>query len=119
MRVDLAGKVALVTGSAQGIGRAIADTRAANGATIVYSGRQPGDLAEHAACFGIEQDALRRGLEPAVGALEERETHRLLQTGDLGADGGLGHAHGARGSGHGAVIDHRPEGFEELDVHTL
>ena len=27
--------------------------------------------------------------------------------------------HCARGGGHGPVIDHRPEGFEELDVHTL
>ncbi len=52
MRVDLAGKVALVTGSAQGIGRAIADTLAANGATIVYSDRIEGDLAEHAAKGG-------------------------------------------------------------------
>lgn len=40
MRVELAGQVALVTGSAQGIGRAIADTLAANGARVIYSDRQ-------------------------------------------------------------------------------
>ena len=40
MRVELAGQVALITGSAQGIGRAIADTLAANGATVVYSDRR-------------------------------------------------------------------------------
>jgi NAD(P)-dependent dehydrogenase (short-subunit alcohol dehydrogenase family) len=45
MRVELAGQVALITGSAQGIGRAIADTLAANGATVVYSDRQEIDEA--------------------------------------------------------------------------
>ena len=37
MKVELDGKVALVTGSAQGIGQAIADTLALNGARVVYS----------------------------------------------------------------------------------
>ena len=37
MIVELDGKVALVTGSAQGIGQAIADTLARNGARVVYS----------------------------------------------------------------------------------
>ncbi len=46
MQVDLKNKVALVTGAAQGIGRACADALAVNGARVVYSDRNTTGLQD-------------------------------------------------------------------------
>ena len=54
MKVDLNGKTALVTGAAQGIGQAIADALAANGATVIYTDR--------------EEPALQQAVADAPGA---------------------------------------------------
>ena len=55
MRVGLDGRVALVTGASQGIGRAIADALAENGARVVYTDRN-GDAAGTAAASAPSPD---------------------------------------------------------------
>ncbi|MFM8285022.1 MAG: 3-oxoacyl-[acyl-carrier-protein] reductase [Planctomycetaceae bacterium] len=51
LRVDLGGQVAIVTGASQGIGRSIAETLAANGATVALVARSVGKLDEVAAAI--------------------------------------------------------------------
>ena len=45
MKVDLSGKVSLVTGAARGIGQAIADRLAANGSRVIYADRDDATAA--------------------------------------------------------------------------
>jgi len=52
MTIDLAGKLALVTGGSRGIGRACALALAGAGADVVLNGRDAGALAETAAAVG-------------------------------------------------------------------
>jgi len=86
MELTLAGKVALVTGSSRGIGRAIAEELAAEGCTIMLTGRDEAALGEtqcaitasggRASCLGAElrevaaPAALVDGVKRAFGRLD-------------------------------------------------
>lgn len=77
---DLTGKVALVTGSARGIGRAIAERYASLGADIVinYSEDETSADARHSACWlDVLGGPPRESVNPACTMTSRRERASL------------------------------------------
>lgn len=75
MKLDLEGKTALVTGAATGIGRACADVLVENGATVVYSDRDPERVSDAARGKGeaLTMDVADRSrIKAAVADVLER-----------------------------------------------
>ena len=111
MKVDLKGKVALVTGAAQGIGLAIADTLARNDAQVVYTDRNVGGAEAAAKQSGSQ---LSFGLDVSEPAQIEAGVARVIETfGRLDIlvnNAGMGVAPGDR-----TTIDQfKPEAWDRL-----
>ena len=83
MRIDLAGKTALVTGSTQGIGLAIATTLADAGARVAVNGRNPETVSSIVAA--LQEENPDRNLVPAPGDVttEDGAARVLAATGDV------------------------------------
>ena len=77
-RFDLTGKVALVTGASRGIGSAIAEALAEQGAQVVLSSRTQADLDEEAA--RINATYAERAYAIAAHAGRPEDLERLVKT---------------------------------------
>ncbi|HKK36112.1 MAG TPA: SDR family NAD(P)-dependent oxidoreductase [Paracoccaceae bacterium] len=75
-RVDLEGRVAAVTGGAQGIGRAVAERLVASGATVVIWDRDAALAEETAGAIGAEAVAVDMTDLASVEAAERETTAR-------------------------------------------
>lgn len=68
MKIDLSGKTALVTGSTQGIGLAIAQSLASAGARVIVNGRTQARVDEAVAGIGGEAVGIAADVADAAGA---------------------------------------------------
>jgi NAD(P)-dependent dehydrogenase (short-subunit alcohol dehydrogenase family) len=73
---DLTGRVAIVTGSSRGIGRAIAERLAEHGATVIISSRKADACAETAA--GINRACGREAAKPIAANISSKQDLQRL-----------------------------------------
>ena len=69
---SLDGKVAVITGSSRGIGKAIAERMAEHGAKVVISSRKPEPCDEVAAAINAKHGAGTRDLDPGQHLVQGR-----------------------------------------------
>jgi hypothetical protein len=77
---DLSGKVAIVTGSSRGIGRAIAEAMADQGASVVISSRKEEACREVADAIAAKHGAGRAVVVPASISSKEQLQHLVDET---------------------------------------
>jgi NAD(P)-dependent dehydrogenase (short-subunit alcohol dehydrogenase family) len=108
----LAGKVALVTGSGKGIGRAIAEAFAAEGAAVVLAARSRADLAEVAGAIRARNNGRALAIptdvtqDSAVEALVEQTLSELGRLDLLVTSAGA--------ASFGAVADSKPGDWDTM-----
>jgi NAD(P)-dependent dehydrogenase (short-subunit alcohol dehydrogenase family) len=83
MQVDLSGLRALITGSTKGIGRAIAQALAANGAEVVINGRKPADVARTIAALKAVVPKAPLAAAPGDAATAEGVASIIEAAGDV------------------------------------
>jgi NAD(P)-dependent dehydrogenase (short-subunit alcohol dehydrogenase family) len=83
MHVDLSGLRALVTGSTKGIGRAIAEALAANGAEVVINGRKKADVDRSLAEITRKVPEARLSAAPGDAATSQGAAAIIAAAGDV------------------------------------
>lgn len=105
MRTDMAGKVALVTGSARGIGKAIADAFAQNGAKVIYS-----DLDAEVAAQAAAEAPGGRGAAVSFNVADDQQAGQAISKiiGDFGKLDVLVNNAGINSLEHRVTIENYP-----------